>query len=161
MKTLRGARKNDMRPFEVPGRTFSQAAFRWVLSDPNVDGLVVSMTSREMIDEYVEASGSGPPDRDDLALLARYEMRNAESLCLIGCADCDGACPADVPIADIMRTRMYALDYHEPEVAGREYARLEVDATACLGCSGTPCANACSAGLSIAELTRDTHRRLG
>ena len=41
MKTLMGARLNDMRPYERDGATFAQAAFRWVLSNPNVDGLIV------------------------------------------------------------------------------------------------------------------------
>lgn len=160
MKTLRGARLNDMRPFEKSGRTFAQAAFRWVLSEPAVDGLVVSMTSPAMIDEYVEASGSGPPDAEDLALLARYEARHAATTCAIGCGDCAGACPAGVPIADVMRMRMYAADYGLPSTAAREYARLDVHAAACLGCSGAPCAGACSAGLAIADWNRDTHRRL-
>jgi len=58
MKTLMGARLNDMRPYERGGATFAQAAFRWVLSNPRVDGLIVSMNSREAIDEYLGASGS-------------------------------------------------------------------------------------------------------
>src|SRR2546422_7791960 len=58
MKTLMGARLNDMRPFERGGATFAQAAFRWVLSSPNVDALIISMTSRGVIDEYLVASGS-------------------------------------------------------------------------------------------------------
>ena len=160
MKTLRGARLNDMRPYEAPGRTFAQSAFRWVLSEPSVDGLVVSMTSKEMVDEYVEASGSGPPDREDLALLARYTARNAGSTCLVGCGDCSGSCPAGVPIGDVLRTRMYDLDYGQPAIAAREYAQLETNASACLTCSGLPCATACTSGLSIPELTRDTARRL-
>jgi hypothetical protein len=160
MKTLRGARKNDMRPYEAPGRSFAQAAFRWVLSDSAVDGLVVSMNTRAEIDEYVAASGTGPPKPEDLALLARYEMRNAGTLCLVGCADCANRCPASVPIADVMRMRMYDLDYGQSTIARSEYARLGTDASACLECSGAPCANACSAGLDIAGLTRDTHRRL-
>lgn len=161
MKTLRGARLNDMRPFEAPGRTFAQAAFRWVLSDPAVDGLVVSMTSRAMIDEYVEASGSGPPDREDLALLARYESRHARSTCTIGCSTCLSACPAGVPIPDLMRVRMYGDDYGLPTAARREYARLPGDGEACLRCSGEPCRAACPVGLPIADWNRDTHRRFG
>lgn len=160
MKTLRGARLNDMRPFERPGRTFAQAAFRWVLAEPAVDGLVVSMTSRAMIDEYVEASGSGSPDREDLALLARYEARHAASTCSPGCGACVSACPAGVPIADVMRMRMYALDYQVPAIAAHEYARLPIDAAACLACTGAPCASACPVGLPIAEHNRDTHHRL-
>ena len=58
MKTLMGARLNDMRHYERDGATFAQAAFRWVLSNPDVSGLVVSMTSRAAIDEYLGASGS-------------------------------------------------------------------------------------------------------
>ncbi len=161
MKTLQGARKNDMRPFESAGRTFAQAAFRWVLSEPAVDGLVVSMTSREMIDEYVEASGSGPGDLADLALLARYESRHAATSCVVGCGDCLSACPAQVAIPDVMRTRMYARDYGIAAVAAREYAAIGANAAACLGCSGEPCAAVCPRGIPIAQWNRQTHRQLG
>jgi len=160
MKTLKGARLNDMRPFERPGRTFAQAAFRWVLADPSVDGLVVTMTSESQIDEYLEASGGEGPDREDLALLTRYLAKNAGSSCLIGCGDCLSSCPAGVSIPDVMRMRMYDQDYGKPAIARREYARLDADANPCLGCSGTPCAGACPSGLEIASLLRDTHQRL-
>jgi predicted aldo/keto reductase-like oxidoreductase len=161
MKTLQGARKNDMRPFEGPGRTFAQAAFRWVLAEPAIDGLVVSMTSRVMVDEYVEASGSGPPDLADLALLARYESRHAATSCVVGCGDCVSACPAQVAIPDVMRTRMYARDYGIPAIAARAYGAIGVNAAACLACSGEPCANACPRGIPIAAWNRETHRSLG
>lgn len=161
MKTLKGARLNDMRPFERPGRTFAQAAFRWVLSDPAVDGLAVTMTSAEQIDEYIEASGGDAPDREDLALLARYAAVNAGTSCLIGCGDCLSSCPQGVAINDVMRMRMYDRDYGKRAIAQREYARLTASAEACLGCSGAPCAGACPSGLDIAGLNRDTHRRLG
>lgn len=161
MKTLDGARINDMRPFEKGGRTYAQSAFRWVLSEAAVDGLVVTMTSPAMVDEYVEASGSGPPDLADLALLARYESRHASTTCVVGCGDCLDSCPAGVAISDVMRTRMYALDYGIPAIASREYAAIGIDATACLSCSGAPCATACPRGISIAEWNRETHRRLG
>ena len=161
MKTLKGARSNDIRPFESTGRTFAQSAFRWVLSDPSVDGLVVTMTSEKQIDEYIEASGSGPPDKEDLALLARYTAMNQGTSCLVGCGDCLDACPAGVPIGDVLRMRMYDQDYGQPAIAAREYARLETDASACLACTGEPCAGACSSGITIAELTKATAERLG
>jgi len=161
MKTLKGARRNDMRPYEAPGRTFSQSAFRWVLSDPAVDGLVVSMTSMEMIDEYVEASGAGAPDAEDLALLARYEQRNAGQTCVMGCGSCEDRCPAGVPISEIQRMRMYAFDYDLPEIARREYATMPVDAVACMSCDGKPCASACPNGIPLMMRNRETHARLG
>ena len=55
MKALMGARLNDMRPYERGGATFAQAAFRWVLSNPGVDALIVSMTTRELLEEYLGA----------------------------------------------------------------------------------------------------------
>src|SRR5690606_30965808 len=42
MKTLRGARLNDMRPYETGGATFAQAALRWVLAGGLADALVVT-----------------------------------------------------------------------------------------------------------------------
>ena len=161
MKTLMGARLNDMRPYESDGATFAQAAFRWTLSSPNVDALVVSMTSPALIDEYILASGRTQLGARDLALLRRYAALNGTSYCRQACNDCEGACPFGVPIADVLRTRMYAVDYQDPEFAKDEYAQLAVNAAACLHCSGEPCRNACSHGLDIAAWCAPTHRMLG
>jgi predicted aldo/keto reductase-like oxidoreductase len=160
MKTLMGARLNDMRPYERDGATFAQAAFRWTLSDPNVDALVISMTSESQIDEYLGASGSGSVAAGDLDLLRRYARLNGTTYCRQACNDCEGACPYGVPIADVLRTRMYATDYRDVPFARSEYAALEGNAAACVGCSGEPCAGACSHGLDIAALCAPTHRML-
>src|SRR5215470_9638038 len=79
MKTLMGARLNDMRPFEKGGATFAQAAFRWVLSNKHADALIVSMTSGPLIDEYLGASGWNAKADDDLPLLRRYARMNGRS----------------------------------------------------------------------------------
>jgi len=160
MKTLMGARLNDMRPYEHGGATYSQAAFRWVLSNPNVDGLIVSMTSHEAIDEFLGASGSRRVDAVDHLLLQRYARLNGASYCRHACNLCEDSCPAGVAIADVMRTRMYAVDYQDLRMARAEYAMIEQNAEACLSCSAKPCAAACPHGLTIAELTAPTHRLL-
>lgn len=160
MKTLMGARLNDMRPFETGGATFAQAAFRWVLSNPNVDALVISMTDVDLIDEYLGASGSQELAAGDLDLLHRYAQTSGLTYCRNACNDCDGSCPYQVPIADVMRTRMYATDYNDVQFAKDEYALLDVNASACLSCSAKPCQNACSHGLDIAQLCAPTHRML-
>jgi hypothetical protein len=162
MKTLMGARLNDMRPFEREGGTFAQAAFRWVLSSPVVDGMIVSMTSREKIDEYVAASGTAETRSDaDLRLLARYAERQAGFYCRHGCDACVDSCPHGVEIAEVLRTRMYDADYGDARLAREDYARLDAPASPCLGCSGAPCAGACPYGLPIPALTRDTATRIG
>jgi len=160
MKTLMGARLNDMRPYETDGATFAQAAFRWTLSNPNVDALVISMTEQALINEYLGASGARAVTARDVELLRHYARLNGTSYCRHACNDCAGACPYGVPIADVLRTRMYATDYEDLAFARSEYAGLAANASACLGCSGAPCQDACSHGLPVAELCAPTHRML-
>ena len=161
MKTLMGARLNDMRPYETGGATFAQAAFRWVLSRPWIDGLVVSMTSTADIDEYVAASGTGPTGAADMSLLTRYAALQGERYCRHGCNTCEGSCPAGVGISEVLRTRMYDVDYRDPALARADYAGLGAGARACLSCDGAPCLNACPHGIPIAAFTRDAALRLG
>jgi predicted aldo/keto reductase-like oxidoreductase len=160
MKTLMGARLNDMRPFERGGATFAQAAFRWVLSGRNVDALIISMTSGTTIDEYLGASGWQAAASDDLPLLQRYAKMNGASQCRHGCQDCLSACPNGVQIGEVMRTRMYAVDYGDMTLARSEYAMLSHNAAPCLTCAAQPCRSACSHGLPIERLTGPTHRML-
>ncbi len=161
MKTLMGARANDLRPYEREGGTFAQAAFRWVLSNPKVDALVISMNDPELIDEYLGASGSSRVSRADLDLLGRYAARNGRSYCQHGCNVCESACPFGVAISEALRTRMYDVDYRDREFAREEYAKLEQPALACLSCDGAPCLNACPNGIPIPEVTEHAARTLG
>jgi predicted aldo/keto reductase-like oxidoreductase len=160
MKTLMGARLNDMRPFEKGGATFAQAAFRWVLSNRNVDALIVSMTSAQGIDEYVGASGSQSAADEDLPLLRRYAGMNGASHCRHGCDDCLSACPYGVQIGEVLRTRMYAVDYRDPALARSEYALLPSGAAPCLSCPAQPCRGACPHGVPVERLLAPTHRLL-
>ena len=153
MKTLMGARLNDMRPYEADGATFAQAAFRWVLSSPHVDGLLVSMTDAGSIDEYVAASGGGPLNAGELRLLGRYAELQGPRYCRHGCAACVESCPAGVEIAEVLRTRMYDVDYRDPLLASTDYAALGAGgAAACLTCDGAPCLGACPSGIPIADV---------
>jgi predicted aldo/keto reductase-like oxidoreductase len=160
MKTLLGAKLNDMRAYETPGSTFAQAALRWVLASPLTDSLIITMKSHARIDEYLGASGAIEVSRSDEALLERYLAVHGETQCRYGCRACTDACPAGVAISDVLRTRMYAVDYAEPEQARREYAKLDSDAEPCLGCAAEPCLGACPHGLDIRALTVDAHRGL-
>ena len=160
MKTLMGARLNDMRPYEQDGSTYSQAAFKWVLSNDEVDALVITMKTTEEIDEFLAASGSSQLSRIEGQLLKQYAKLNGMSYCKQVCNSCEGSCPAQVPIADVMRTRMYAIDYKDIEFAKDEYAVLESDAASCLTCSGEPCKNACPKGVEISKWCAPTHKML-
>lgn len=160
MKTLMGAKLNDMRPYEHGGATFSQAAFRWVLSGPNVDALVISMTSKEGIDEFVAASGDPRPRQGDLELLERYAVLQSGNYCRPACNACEQSCPHDVQIAEVLRTRMYEVDYRDHAFARAQYAELGAAASACLTCAHRSCLGACPAGVPIANFTLEAANKL-
>ncbi len=160
MKTLMGARLNDMRPFEQDGGTYAQAAFRWTLSRPHVDGLIVSMTSREDMDEYVRASGSRRIRQSELALLSTYAAMQTSKYCQHGCGDCESACPAGVQISEVLRARMYAVDYGDVRFAREDYGKLNTDAAPCLTCTAQPCRGACPGSLPIPHFMREAVSRL-
>jgi predicted aldo/keto reductase-like oxidoreductase len=164
MKTLRGAKLNDLRPYETDGATFAQAAFRWVLSGGLADALIVTMRSTGQIDEYLGASGARPgagSSDADAALLQGYELRHGDTQCRYGCNHCEGACPAGVAIADVLRSRMYAEDYGDREQGREEYARIGRDASACASCADRRCLSACPFGLDVSGLARRAHDLLG
>jgi predicted aldo/keto reductase-like oxidoreductase len=161
MKTLMGARLNDMRPYEREGSTFAQAAFRWVLSSPRVDALLISMNSIERIDEYVAASGDPGRRGEDLQLLDRYAYLQDARYCRPGCNFCEGACPEGVDIAEVLRTRMYDVDYGDAALAAEDYAKLGAGASACLTCAHQACLGACPYAVPIPAFTCDAATRLG
>jgi predicted aldo/keto reductase-like oxidoreductase len=153
MKTLRGGRLNDMRPYERGGATYAQAAFRWVLAGGLADALVVTMNSTAEVDEYLGASGWTALHPADPALLRRYARHSAATQCRYGCGDCAGACPHGVAIPSALRARMYAEDYRDPALAREALAEAGA-ASVCLRCDGAPCATACPHGVAVPELTR-------
>jgi predicted aldo/keto reductase-like oxidoreductase len=160
MKTLMGARLNDLRPYEHGGATFAQAAFRWVLAGGHADALVVSMKTREMVDEYVAASGQARNRQSDLRLLELYARMNGRTHCQHGCSLCESSCPAGVQISEVLRTRMYDVDYGDLPLARAEYASVERNASACASCTDMPCLGACPIGIPIPAFTREALRRL-
>ena len=161
MKTLMGARLNDMRKFEAEGRTYAQAALRWVLSSPRVDAAIISMTSTAKINEYIGASAQPDEIVGDAGMLGRYAALQSGKYCHHGCNKCEGSCPQGVDIAEVLRTRMYDVDYGNKALAIEDYARLGVGASACIGCDNQVCSDACPYGVPIPEYTVDAATRLG
>ena len=150
MKTLKGAAHTQLSDFTPSEReSFSQAAFKWVLSNPDVSGLVVSMNRYEQVDEYLHASGR-TLNEQDLAVLETYDRLVASSYCRPGCGDCLGACPYEVPVNDVLRYDMYARNYGREKDAMVKYAGVPVERRAdrCVGCAA-PCEARCEWGIPI------------
>ncbi len=158
MKTLKGAKHHGLEGFRADADAYSQASFKWVLSNPSVSCLVVSFFQHQHVDEYLFASGA-EPDARDAAVLERYDEQIAGKHCLPHCGDCLSACPVGLPIDDVLRYRMYFEDYGNEKHAMEMYAKLEQQADACIGCAA-PCAGACPHGVPIQERMIGAHRML-
>ena len=160
MKTLKGANATVLKDFADRSQAFSQAAFKWVLGNPDVSGLVVSISDFDQIDEYLYASGQKLTDAD-LALLQRYDALIARDYCRPGCGACLDRCPYGVPVDDVFRYAMYFENYGRERDARARYAALPMarNATQCATCPA-PCEAACPFDISIRDKLRGFHRLL-
>ncbi|MCK6557283.1 aldo/keto reductase [Candidatus Binatia bacterium] len=158
MKTLKGAKHENLAGFRDDSGAYSHAAFRWVLSNPCVSCLVISIATHDQVEEYVAASGTRPRP-DDLARLQKYDRLVAGDYCQPHCGACLSSCPEGLPINDIMRYRMYFQDYGWEKEGMRLYARLDRGASACATCTA-PCTATCPAGVPIREKMLDAHAKL-
>ncbi len=158
MKTLKGAKHTNLAEFRGETASYSQAAFRWVLANPAVSCLVISMKQPQHLDEYLFASGQ-QPRATDVAMLEKYDALTAGDYCQPHCGLCLDSCPKGMPINDVLRYRMYFKDYGWEKEGMRQYAKLDMDATACTYCPA-PCAPKCPLGVPIREKMLDAHRLL-
>jgi aryl-alcohol dehydrogenase-like predicted oxidoreductase len=159
MKTLKGAKHQNLAGFREEAGSYTQAAFRWVLSNPHVSCLVISFSELRHVDEYLYASGTRLTSADR-AVLAKYDALVAGDYCHPHCGACLPSCPVGLPIHDVLRYEMYFADYGAEKEAMRKYARLgEQNASLCLGCPA-PCAGACPHGVSIQAKMIEAHGRL-
>ena len=158
MKTLRGSHHRGLLWSRDERDSYTQASFKWVLSNPSVSCLVISLWESGQLDEFLFASGEAPSP-GDLAVLQRYEALTAGDHCRPHCGVCLDSCPEGLPIHDVLRHRMYYEQYGAQKEAMRLYAKLEVQADVCAGCAA-PCASACPYGIPIPERTRETHELL-
>jgi predicted aldo/keto reductase-like oxidoreductase len=160
MKTLKGAKATVLKDFADQSQAFSQAAFKWVLGNANVSGLVVSIHDFRQIDEYLYASGQAPT-QSDVALLQRYDQLITKDYCRPGCGECLDQCPFDVPVDDIFRYAMYFENYGRERDALGMYARVADDRSAsrCVSCPA-PCEAACPFGLPIRQHMQRAHHML-
>ena len=137
MKTLKGAKHNGLAGFREQAPAYSQAALKWVLSNPNVSCAVISFFEFQHVDEYLRASGAKLAPAD-VALLEEYDRQIAGSYCAPHCGACLDHCPEQLAIDDVLRYRMYFEDYGDQKEALRLYGALEKNASVCASCSA-PC----------------------
>ncbi|MBJ18282.1 MAG: aldo/keto reductase [bacterium] len=158
MKVLRGSQHHflDWSPDERD--SFTQASFKWVLSNPGVSCLVISLWESGQLDEFLYASGQSLRPQD-VAVLERYQELTSDSHCRPHCGLCLDGCSEGLPIHDILRHRMYFENFGAQKEAMRLYASLDQGAEVCGSCDA-PCRSSCPSGIAIPERMRDAHEML-
>ncbi|MBF0558311.1 MAG: aldo/keto reductase [Nitrospirae bacterium] len=153
MKTLAGAKEMNL---DAKGEEFPLAAFKWVLKQQEMSGLIVTMKTVSDMELYLKASGAKFTAADQ-AVLDRYAGLYDKEYCRTGCDDCEASCPKGVEIASVLRYRMYFRDYGMEKRAMESYASLKTGAASCAECSEPACTGKCPHELPIKELLCDAH----
>jgi len=158
MKTLKGAKHQGLADFHDAADSYTQAALKWVLSNPDVSCAVISFFKPQHVDEYLYASGRAVTAAD-AKILEEYDRRILGSYCAPHCGECLGACPEGLAVHDVLRHRMYFEDYGWEKEGMRLYSRLEKNAAVCSACSA-PCLGSCPVGIPIQERMTGAHELL-
>ena len=161
MKSLAASRKIDYKPFMREGYTVRQAVLKWMLAHQSLDSVCLTMRNVEQIDEYVAASGHPELTPEEKKALHGYGMLLDGDYCRPGCSGCLAACPSGVPIAEILRYRLYFDTYGEEKRAISLYRKLPESkrAGACESCLA-PCEASCPFSLAIRSKLSRAHAEL-
>lgn len=151
MKIFAGGKHGKLKSLIGREISYPQAAIHWVLSNPNVNTCIPTMSSYAHVEEYVAASGQ-TLNRADLGVMADYKKEAGGEFCRIGCTVCENACPHGVAVNDILRYAMYFEDYGREKDAMQHYTAVDDSRKPlpCSECSG-PCTSTCPYGLPVRD----------
>jgi len=160
MKIFAGGMQGNLKSMVNRQTSYSQAAIRWVLSNPDFDTCIPTMSSYSHVEEYVAASGQ-PLDRAALGLLAGYRREVDNVYCRTSCRECLSACPNNVAVNDVLRYAMYFEHYGMEKEAIGYYQEMEAERKP-LGCEScaAPCERACPHGLRVKSKLLHSHEIL-
>jgi predicted aldo/keto reductase-like oxidoreductase len=160
MKIFAGGKHGNLKSLVSQEVSYPQAAIRWVLSNPNIDCCIPTMSSYSHVEEYVEASGK-PLNRADLKMIAEYQRQATHQYCRVSCDQCLSSCPNNVAINDVLRYGMYFEDYGMEKEAMRYYRDLAENKKPfnCASCDGY-CEKACPYGLKVQDKLIHAHEIL-
>jgi len=151
----------NIRELQDQNTNARQAVIKWILASDLFDTMIVGMRNYDQINEYLSVSGTTSLSLEDRSRLEILEAAATKRYCRPGCDGCLGSCPADVPIWDILRYKMYFENYGDQKYAMNLYRQLPASQTVgmCVNCPA-PCDSACRYGLPVRERLLEAHRQL-
>ncbi|MDF9826731.1 putative aldo/keto reductase-like oxidoreductase [Ereboglobus sp. PH5-5] len=143
MKTMAGAKDINV-----------SAALKWALRDKNVTTAIPGYTNFDELDVCLESAASLAYTPEEKAFIDGG--KKVASLYCTQCHGCDGQCPQNLPIPDLMRAYMYAHGYRQPGLAKETITELGLPDNPCGDCE--TCTVNCRSGFLVAEKIRDISR---
>jgi len=155
--------KSDLNIRALQGKETNarQACIKWILASDLFDTAVIRMPNFDTVAEYLAVSGTRRLTTEDRGYLDVVSASVGPRYCRPGCSGCYGTCPRDVPVADILRYKMYFENYRDEKHAIGRYVQLPVSqrAAACADCDA-PCERACPYGVRVRARLIEAHRQL-
>lgn len=146
----------------APGRSAAEWAFRWLIDKPEFMTILSGMSTEKQVDDNLRIFGAA-----DVGCLTEAEkdvvtrVRKAyEARIKVGCTGCEYCmpCPQGINIPLIFKSYDTASMFGDAEGFKRQYnTRIEVKASACVGCES--CVSACPQHFAtpIPEMLRRIH----
>ncbi|MFC1551817.1 aldo/keto reductase, partial [Candidatus Latescibacterota bacterium] len=135
------------------------ATIRFALDNPDAHSVLVSFSSFEDIDKYLNLSGK-PLSTSENKMLRDYEKVYGRFYCRHACGECEQYCPHHVPVNTIMRYNQYYHAQNRWEYATEQYVSLPGhNADVCKDCNGY-CEKACPYNVPIQSMLNIAHKDL-
>ncbi len=123
------------------------SALKWTLKNKNIGTTIPSMTDMDQLDENLKAMAQ-PFAGSDNKLLASQRELIRPVYCNM-CGECEGTCAKGLPVAEVLRSVMYAEGYGQYAL-GREHFKVissEQAPSLCGDCAG--CTVQCPQGVRV------------
>ena len=147
------------RNFKSNDEIFKDIAIPFVLSNPDVNTVLVALSNFDDMKYHLKLSGKTLKESDKKRLI-NYKETFGQLYCRHACGICEDKCPYNIPVNTIMRYNYYFLAQKDEKYAMQKYINLrEQNAEACKNCEGY-CESACPYKVPIQGLLNLAHHNL-
>lgn len=122
------------------------SALKWTIKNQNIATTIPSMTDMDQLDENLKAMSSSFDIRDEKLLASHHEF--IRPLYCNMCGECDGTCAKGIPVAEVLRSLMYAEGYGQFALGREHFLQLHRVSDRCSDCN--ECTVQCPLGVHVA-----------